>query len=409
MIVSIEPSVAAGKCAAPPSKSLAHRYIICAMLANGKSTITNVDFSEDIKATIDCARALGATVDIDGSTVTVTGIGDNKASSDIVFNCRESGSTMRFFMGIAMYFGNKSTFYGSNTLRNRPFGIYEDICKDYNIEFTRQEDSILINGQYQPGEYEIKGNISSQFITGLLFCLPLFEKDSVIKLIPPVESRSYLDLTIYSLQQFGVDVHFDEDNSNNIIIKGGQSYKCTDIRVEGDCSNAAFLEGFNALGGKVEVLDVNKDTLQGDRVYADYYKELVKGHATLDISDCPDLGPVLFAVAAANKGGLFTGTKRLKIKESDRGTVMCEELSKFGVKTRIEENEIEIYECEKLCKSSAILSGHNDHRIVMSMSLLLSIVGGQVDEAEAVRKSYPGFFEDIKSLGVSCDFNGFCL
>lgn len=407
MIVTINPSTAKGQCATPPSKSLAHRYIICAMLAKGKSIITNVDFSEDIKATIDCARALGATVNIDGDTVTVEGIADKKVEGDITFNCRESGSTMRFFMGIAMYFGNRSIFNGSNTLRNRPFGIYEEICEKAGIEFVRHDDYICVNGKYQPGEYEIKGNISSQFITGLLFCLPLFDKDSVIKLIPPVESRSYIDLTIYSLRQFGVDVHFDENNNNNLVIKGGQSYTGTNIRVEGDCSNAAFLEAFNAIGGSVEVLDVNEDTLQGDRVYKEHFDSLRRGYATIDISDCPDLGPVLFSVAAANKGGLFTGTKRLKIKESDRGTVMCEELAKFGVKSRLEENEIEIYKCDELCKPEEVLSGHNDHRIVMSMALLLSIVGGSVDEAQAVRKSYPGFFEDIKKLNVACDFTGF--
>ena len=184
-----------------------------------------------------------------------------------------------------------------------------------------------------------------------------------------------------------------------LYVKGNREYKPKTIEVEGDYSNAAFLDAFNYLGGNVQVTGLKETSLQGDKVYKEYFEKLKKENATLDISDCPDLGPVLMALAAALNGAKFIGTKRLKIKESDRGSVMCEELSKFGIKSKIYENEIEIIKGE-LKAPTEVLSGHNDHRIVMSLSLLLSKTGGKIDEAEAVRKSYPGFFEDIKKLGI---------
>lgn len=418
MDVTIACSKAAGSIKVPPSKSLAHRYIICAALADGESHVSNVDFSEDIKATIDCIKALGAGVDIDGDTVRIQGIaagdfaekGLHNSDKIVDFMCRESGSTMRFFMGIAMLLGIKAAFYGSSTLRNRPFGIYEKICKEQEIVFVREEDYISVKGKLKSGEYVIAGNISSQFITGLMFVLPLLENDSVIKLIPPVESRSYIDLTIQALGYFGVEAVWEGDET--LVLKGGQKYVAKDIAVEGDCSNAAFLEALNTVGGNVELKGLNPDSIQGDRVYDAVFKQLAdtetdkfKAENAIDISDCPDLGPILFAVAAATGGGIFTGTRRLKIKESDRGTVMCKELSKFGIKSKMEENTITIYNNE-LCKPTEALDGHNDHRIVMSMAVLSTITGGYIKGAQAVRKSYPGFFEDIKALGIEVTTDG---
>lgn len=414
MEVTINPSKAKGNIAAPPSKSLAHRYIICAGLAQGESVVTNVDLSEDIRASLDCVRALGAQAVVDKDTVRIQGvqvddiIGKNSLHNTIDavdFMCRESGSTMRFFMGVAMLLGIKSRFFGSETLRNRPFGIYEDICASQNISFVRNEDYISIEGKLKAGEYEIKGNISSQFITGLMFVLPLLDSDSKIKLIPPVESKSYINLTIQALAEYGVNVTWDGEET--LIIPGNQRYKASNVRVEGDCSNAAFLEAFNVIGGTVNVADLNENTLQGDSVYRELFSKLSTNgdESVIDISDCPDLGPILFAVAAATGGGEFTGTKRLKIKESDRGTVMCQELLKFGIDSTMEENRIVIHG-GKLKKPTEILDGHNDHRIVMSEAILASITGGAISGAQAVRKSYPGFFEDIKSLGIEVEING---
>ena len=420
MNLYINKSVARGSITAPPSKSMAHRHIICAALAEGKSTIRNVDLSQDIAATLDCIRALGAKAEADGDRVTIEGAGDTlrngvclaeyeNGTSDIGrdgviqdFRCRESGSTMRFFMALAMLTGRPSRFYGSETLRSRPFGIYEDICAKSGIIFKKNEDHIFIEGALKSGEYELPGNISSQFITGLMFVLPLLSGDSIIRLIPPVESRSYISLTISALAKAGVEVI--EKSAAEYLIPGGQQYKPVDITVEGDYSNAAFLDAFNYTGGDVKVEGLDAGSLQGDRVYKEYFEALKEGAAELDISDCPDLGPVLFAVAAANKGGYFTGTKRLKIKESDRGRVMCEELAAFGIETEQEENSIRIGCGLKAPEVS--VHGHNDHRIVMSMALLLSLTGGTLEGAEAVSKSYPGFFEDIGTLGVKITWNG---
>ena len=396
----INKSIAKGTVKVPPSKSMAHRYIICAGLSKGVSTITNVDYSEDIKATIDCIKALGVKVEAKESSVIIDGSNmSNKADiSQIDFMCRESGSTMRFFMGIAMTLPCISNFYGSETLRNRPFGTYEDILnKNEELSFSKQEDKIVIRGGIKENDFEIAGNISSQFVTGLLLALSLKKEGGKITLIPPVESRSYINMTIQAMREFGIDV--DWESENVLRVKENQTYIARDIEVEGDYSNAAFLDAFNFIGGDVKVEGLNPKSLQGDKVYLECFEKLKKEKATIDIADCPDLGPVLFSVAAANHGGIFTSTARLKIKESDRGSVMCEELAKLGVKTHMEENSIEI-ESNGISSPSELLSGHNDHRIVMSLSLLLTLVGGTITEAEAVRKSYPGFFDDIGKLGV---------
>lgn len=389
-------STARGVIKAPPSKSYAHRLIICALLSEGRSIIDNVDFSEDIKATIDCATALNAKVTIEGSRVIIDGR-PSESTAEVNFMCRESGSTMRFFMGIAMGLGANSRFYGSETLRNRPFGVYEDICKSQNISFEKKDDYICVAGKLKSGTYEVAGNISSQFISGLLFALPLLEGDSKIVLTGGVESRSYIDMTLQALREFGINADWAKENEIKIL--GSQKYQARECEVEGDYSNAAFLDAFNAMGGEVEVTGLNISSLQGDRVYKEHFEMLKKGKAEIDISDCPDLGPILFTVAAYNNGGVFTGTKRLAIKESNRGLVMCEELRKFGVETVMEENRIEIMK-SKLCKPKEEISGHNDHRIVMSMALLLSRFEGEIEGAQAVTKSYPGFFEDIEKLGI---------
>lgn len=400
MIKEIRKSTAKGIIKAPPSKSMAHRYIICAALSDGVSKITNVDYSEDIKATIDCIKSLGAKVETSETSVIIDGTNSifnmsNKSDiSEIDFMCRESGSTMRFFMGIAMTLPAVSNFFGSETLRNRPFGIYEKILGN---NFKKCEDKIVINGPISDNDFEIAGNISSQFVTGLLLALSLKEEGGSITLIPPVESRSYINMTIQAMREFGIDVEWESETK--LFVNANQKYAAKDIEVEGDYSNAAFLDAFNYIGGDVKVEGLNEKSLQGDKVYKECFEKLKVGKATIDIADCPDLGPVLFAVAAANHGGYFTSTARLKIKESDRGSVMCEELSKLGVKTHMEENSIEIE--GGLNAPTEVLCGHNDHRIVMSLSLLLSLTGGAITEAEAVRKSYPGFFYDIKSLGVN--------
>ncbi|MCR5154321.1 MAG: 3-phosphoshikimate 1-carboxyvinyltransferase [Lachnospiraceae bacterium] len=331
MKVKIGKSTANGEIYAPPSKSMAHRMLICAGLAGGKSRIKNIDFSEDILATIDCLKALGVDIEKTDGVLEVNGGIKDFTGKRCEFRCRESGSTMRFFMGLAMLHGGKSFFFGSETLRNRPFTLYEKICEDNGIELKKEKSSIYLCGKVKSGEFVLPGNVSSQFITGLLFILPLLSGESVIRLIPPVESAAYIDLTIEALKEFGVRV--DKKSEEEYIIPGFQKYMPCEVSVEGDYSNAAFLDIFNELGGNVTTLGLKEDSLQGDRIYKKLFKELSCGYTKIDISSCPDLGPVLMALAAAGKGAGFTGTKRLAIKESNRGLVMCEELLKVGGKT----------------------------------------------------------------------------
>ncbi|MCR5268950.1 MAG: 3-phosphoshikimate 1-carboxyvinyltransferase [Lachnospiraceae bacterium] len=378
---------------------MAHRNIICAMLAFGDSGIGNIAYSEDILATLDCANALNASIGKESDSLRITGIQGVPGKREMDFPCRESGSTMRFFMGIAMALGLKAKFFGSDTLLHRPFQVYEEICGKQGILFERHEDHILIDGKLHPDTFEIPGNISSQFISGLLFGLPLLEKESMIRLIPPVESRSYIALTIQSLSDFGVKI---ETNGDMLKIPGNQKYKAANLSVEGDYSNAAFPEALNLFGGEVSVTGLLPDSAQGDKVYRSHFESLQQENAKIDLTDCPDLAPVLFAVSACMHGGDFTGTKRLAMKESDRGRVMCEELAKCGVKTETEENRIRILP-SKVHAPFEPLCGHNDHRIVMALSVLLTQTGGMITGAEAVRKSYPDFFDDLRRLGIKFD------
>ena len=432
--MKINPSIAKGIMTSPPSKSMAHRNLICAALADGTSIIHNIDFSEDIKATISCLESLGVKIQVtsdddnatstSGTTLTVFGTGGNFTAQPHSLFCNESGSTLRFFIPIAMLSDQEAVFTGSRTLLSRPLSVYEDICAKQGIAFERIEDStekqsykqLKLQGKLQPGNFEIPGNISSQFITGLLFVLPLLSSNSTITLTNSIESRAYIDMTIQTQKSFGVKIEWQ--NENTLLISGNQHYKPGEQTVEGDFSNAAFFEALNTIGGNVTVQGLNLHSLQGDKVYLTHFEELKKGFVQIDISDCPDLGPILFVVAALHHGGKFTGTKRLKIKESDRGTVMCEEFSKLGIATRQSENEIEISplqdkvtQQEKVSTTDTVsqsitLLGHNDHRIVMALTVLLTKVGGNIKGIEAVRKSLPDFFVRIRKLGIDFEPDG---
>lgn len=396
MIASFAPSVARGEIMAPPSKSMAHRYMIAAALSDGKNLIDNISYSEDILATIDCIRAIGATVNEYEDHIEVIGRGLS-AGGKVKFCCRECGSTLRFFVPVAMMLGRDVTLIGSKTLLSRPMSVYEDIAAKHNIEYYRDEEGIHVNGRLSAGIYEVPGNISSQFITGLLFVLPLLDGDSTIRLIPPVDSRSYIELTLKALKLYGIEAGFVSELE--LHVSGNRQYKCADVTIEGDFSNAAFLDVFNTIGGEVKVNGLSEDSTQGDRVYREYFAKLLAGKPTLDISNCPDLGPVLMAVAAMNNGGTFTGTRRLAMKESDRGRAMCEELGKLGIKSRMEEDEIEILKGE-LVPTEETLSGWNDHRIVMAVATILSRIGGSVDDAQAVNKSFPDYYDRIRRIGI---------
>ncbi len=237
----VKPSRAEGSIMAPPSKSMAHRYMICAALSEGESIIDNISYSQDILATIDCIRALGAEVIEEGDRLIIRGHGIS-ASGSLTLNCRECGSTLRFMVPLAMLRDEDTILTGSETLLSRPMWVYEDIAKDKDIFYQKNETGIAIKGRLSSGSFRIPGDISSQFISGLMFALPLLEGDSEINLIPPVDSRSYIDLTIKALLRFGINVKWKDDT--RLEIKGGQTYRPADVTIEGDYSNAAFLEVF---------------------------------------------------------------------------------------------------------------------------------------------------------------------
>ncbi|MBQ8503228.1 MAG: 3-phosphoshikimate 1-carboxyvinyltransferase [Clostridia bacterium] len=399
MTVKIKPSQVKGTVNAPASKSMAHRLLICAGLAEGKSEINNVAYSEDILATLDCLSSMGAKIEKGEDFVIIEGASP-LSSKGGTYKCRESGSTLRFFIPIAMLSCERSLFTGYGRLMERPMEIYEKIAQEKGLSYEKNSDGISIVGRLTPGSFSVPANISSQFISGLLFALPLCEGDSEIELTGNIESRSYIDMTIDAMMLFGVKIIWK--NEKTLYIKGGQKYLPQSFAVEGDYSNAAFLDGFNLLGGEVTVKGLKPDSLQGDKIYKEYYELLKKGFPTLDIRNCPDLAPILMTLAAALNGAVLTGTKRLKIKESDRGLVMKEELSKFGADIEVHEDEIIIHKSE-IRKPEEVLYSHNDHRVVMSLSVLCSITGGEISGAEAVKKSYPDFFVKVKSLGMEAN------
>ena len=398
MKVIFNPARLQGTVEAPPSKSMAHRMLICGGLcADGVSTIRGISESEDVSATLRCLEALGVTYEKSGSIVTVHGTDVRKSAPTRALYCHESGSTLRFLLPLCLLSGNKATLSGTEKLLSRPLGVYETICKEQGIPYLQDKSGVCVKGTLAAGEYKIPGNISSQFITGLLFTLPLCDGDSVLHILPPIESRSYLDLTMEALRTFGVDIVWQDERS--LWIKGNQSYRATDVSIEGDYSNAAFFAALSLFGHDVSLSGLSEQSRQGDKAYIKFFEMLNKGTPTVHIGDCPDLGPILMAVAAAKNGAVFTGTKRLRIKESDRGAAMASELSKFGVSVTVHEDSIVVYPLS-FHAPTEVLCGHNDHRIVMALSTLLCFTGGEIEGAEAVRKSLPEYFKMMKSLGA---------
>lgn len=402
MEVNFAPSSPAGAAAAPPSKSIAHRYLLLSGLAKGESEVKNVALSEDIRATLGCLNALGAAWQVNGDTVFVQSGGAPLLSPTAALPCGACGSTLRFFLPVALLTGKTCRLTGTPTLMRRPLQVYEDLCRERGFDFVLEETSVTVRGRLAPDVYTLPGNVSSQFVTGLLQTLPLLSADSEIRLTGTVESRPYIDITLDALRQFGVEAGWKTERI--LSVPGGQAYRPSSLEVEGDWSNAAFLYALSLLhGGSVEVTGVKQTSLQGDCVCLAYFRQLQEKAFTLDLSDCPDLGPVLFAFSAAHHGARFTGTRRLRIKESDRAAAMAEELEKFGAHLRVSENEVVVPPCE-LHAPAQTLSGHDDHRIAMALAVLCTRTGGTLAGAQAVNKSYPSFFNDLKALKVKLDY-----
>lgn len=393
MTVTIFPGRAGGTAAAPPSKSCGHRMLLCGALAEGESRISGIARSQDMLATMDCIRAMGGACRLDGDTAHITGVG-GAVRPGAVYPCRESGSTLRFCIPAALLSGGSAVFTGTRRLMERGVGIYEDLLASKGIAAAKTPESVTFSGQLTPGNYVLRGDVSSQFVTGSLLALPLLPGDSTLRVLPPVESRPYIDITLDVMESFGVTV--EEREKDLFYIPGGQRYESRCAAVEGDWSNAAFLF---ALGSGVTVTGLRSDSLQGDRVCRDMLRRLESPGAVLDISACPDLGPVLFAAAARSCGAVFTGTRRLRIKESDRASVMAQELAKFGAEVRVEEDCVTVFP-RPLHAPKETLDGHNDHRVVMALAVLCASLGGTIRGAEAVSKSWPDFFRVLQALGL---------
>lgn len=398
MKVKILPSKTSGEVSAPPSKSFAHRYLIGSVLSCGKCVIKNIADSDDISATLSCIEQLGGSVTKDGNIVTVIPTNE-KQIENAVFDCKESGSTLRFFIPVVLATGAKNcTFLGSERLLARGIKEYEKLFENSDVKINSDEKSIEVNGTLSAGNYEISGEVSSQYTTGMLFALSVLDGKSTLKITGNAESRAYVDMTIKVLKDFGADIAEPEKNCFEINGKGRLSPG--EFTVEGDWSNAAFLIALSRLLGTISISGLNENSVQGDRFLSVAFDALDGENAEIDLKDCPDLAPILFAYAAYKNGGRFTNTRRLRVKESDRANVMAEELKKFGANVKVYENSVEI-ERTQLKPPIVPLCGHNDHRIVMALSVLAVVFGAEIDGAEAVNKSYPDFFRVIKKAGVN--------
>ena len=410
-----------GNIAAPPSKSMAHRAVLCAALAKGTSHLHHLAFSKDISATLGAAGRLCARVTTGENDAVVEGLG-RFLPVDAPVDCCESGSTLRFLIPLASLTGQEVTFTGRGRLMERPQSVYKTLYQQQGLRFEQGADRLTVEGALTPGEYELAGNVSSQFISGLLFALPLLDGDSTLHLIPPVESRSYIDMTRAVQAAFGVTSRWLDGNT--LALPGRQHYHPCDHAVEGDYSQAAFPAVLGAVCGGVTVTGLRPDTLQGDAVILDilhrcgaqftrdgdaviFAKAPLHG-VDIDLADCPDLGPVLMVLGLLCEGTtVIRNAERLRLKESDRIAAMEAELRACGGVLESEGGTITVHGCaEHLHAPEGILHGHNDHRVVMSLVVLSAAAGLPltVDDAEAIQKSWPNFFAAIRPLGVEVEY-----
>ena len=391
-IVELESSVLNGKVNIPPSKSAAHRALICSFLSGGGSVEGIID-SSDMKATKGALEAL--------------------KNGDEVINCIESGSTLRFIIPIAAALGRSVCFTGSGRLPERPIGEYIRLLEEHGVKCKSNGFLPLkINSQLKAGRFELRGDISSQYVTGLLLALPLLNENSEIVLTSPLQSKPYVDMTVKVLKDYGIEV---EETENGYFIKGSQKYKVRDYRVEGDWSQAAFFLAAGAIGGDVTVCSLDMNSAQGDKRIVDILKafgaEIELGNdfvrakksalhgIEIDAKDIPDMVPAL-SVVAANADGktVIKNIQRLRLKESDRVESIVSNLKKAGAEALATEDSI-IIEGSEI--SGAELSGFNDHRIVMAFSVLALTANGKttISDAQSINKSYPAYFNDYNSLG----------
>lgn len=416
MNVKLSPSALSGTVSAISSKSDAHRILIAAALADAPTEVRCNVLSADIRATADCLCALGAHIEFENGKILVNPIGETKAFSSL--DCNESGSTLRFLLPLVSALGVNGEFTGRGRLPERPVTELRQAMEAHGVCFSPNGVfPIRTSGQLRAGKYILKGNVSSQYVTGLLFALPLLDGDSEIELLPPVESKAYIQMTLSTLRQFGISV---EQSENRFYIKGKQAYRSPkSVTVDGDWSNAAFFLTAGALRAPVTVTGLFPDSIQGDKAVLDVLlkmgaKVAWQGDAvtvspaplhgvTVDASNIPDLVPIL-SVAASYAEGVteFQNAGRLRIKECDRLSAIAELLGTLGIRTEETADTLRVYGGTV---QGGEVQGFNDHRMVMSAAVAATAAQGAVTVcgAEAIRKSYPHFFEDFKLLGGKAD------
>lgn len=415
MAVSITRHSLKGQVCVPPSKSMAHRAIICASLARGRSTITNIEYSQDIKATIAAMKALGTMIfeyddylEIDGTTTFL--------KNQCEINCFESGSTLRFMVPISLVCEANVHFIGEGRLGKRPLDVYYDIFEKQGISYLYRENvlDLYVRGRLRGGVFEIPGNVSSQFISGLLFALPLMDEDSIIKITSPLESKGYIDLTLQMLNQYGIQVI--NHDYQELIIPGFQQYVAHDYRVEADFSQAAFYLVAGALGNDVVLTDLNLDSFQGDKEAIDILERMnahlitkETGHqmiasdlkaTIIDGSQCPDIIPVIALACALSQGTTrIEHIARLRIKECDRLKATVEVINQLGGHAQELEDAMVIEGVERL--KGGYVSSYNDHRMAMMEAIASTVCEEAVviDEEKCVKKSYPSFWQHFQMLG----------
>ncbi len=404
MEVRIKPGTLYGAVTPPPSKSQAHRLIICAALAEGESVIRNVAFSQDINATLSCVSALGAKwTDLGEGTIKINGVGGKEFSGELPFlDCGESGSTLRFFIPVALAVAGGAEFTGRGRLMQRPQKPYFDLFDEMGIEYEQKGDILKVRGKLRAGQYRLPGNVSSQFFTGLLFALPLLDGDSEIIPTTELESLDYIRMTIQAQELAGLKPRRLEDGSFAV---SGQSYQPMNVSVEADWSQAGFWYAAKTLGNNVEICGMSSVSLQGDKRIADFAELLSRdGDVVIDVSQCPDLVPPLAAMAAVRKGDCrITGAARLRIKESDRLATVTAALNAMGAKVEEFPEELLIHGVDKL-RGGANIDCCNDHRIAMMCAMVATrCQGGDTVllGAECVRKSYPDFWQVYREMGGS--------
>ncbi|MGM9601299.1 MAG: 3-phosphoshikimate 1-carboxyvinyltransferase [Faecousia sp.] len=387
MDITIHPGKLEGVVRAIPSKSQAHRLLICAAFAKGETRLSCPETNEDIEATASCLNALGATVTRHSWGYHV--IPAENIPKEATLPVNESGSTLRFLLPVAGALGVNAAFVMKGRLPERPLSpLWEELERMGCSLFRPTEDSVCITGKLHPGEYSIDGGVSSQFVSGLLFAAALMKGKSSLRLTGRVESRPYIDMTQKALALFEKD---------GALVSPGE------VAVEGDWSNGAFFLAAKALGSNLVVENLDKTSPQGDRAAAQWIPAL-KTRQTVCAKDIPDLVPILSVVAAANEGAVFTDIRRLRAKESDRVESVKAMLSAFGIQSESDENTLTVYPGSF---TGGTVNSQNDHRIAMSAAIAATVASGDVTilGAQCVKKSYPSFWEEYGKLGGKYELN----